>query len=259
MRFRRWPRPTPFEDTTRKRAALARKQRLAREALPLFSIQIAIQQPAVDDVMHERAIDWMDAQRDRRKERAARWRDARHHLFALDGALRATVRTLWRSCPYPPDPSYFTDLLNQIAVGRLDPERPPWIFHQVVSARTTPNPTRFDEAFRKLGARKVGGGPKTTAADEFLFCGNLGAGMLFLRSRVRLIDPNESFYTCSNHRLRDSHVGRAGHWVEIEVRGACSDDDLAVIQRLARDADTRPVVIRRVATLVRRPGEGGRS
>ena len=48
MRFRRWPRPTPFEDNTRKRAALIRKQRLEREALPLFSTQIAVQQPDVD-------------------------------------------------------------------------------------------------------------------------------------------------------------------------------------------------------------------
>jgi hypothetical protein len=57
MRFRRWPRPTSFEDTTRKRAALTRKQRLEREALPLFSDQIALKQTAVDTVMHERAID----------------------------------------------------------------------------------------------------------------------------------------------------------------------------------------------------------
>jgi hypothetical protein len=83
--------------------------------------------------------------------------------------------------------------------------------------------------------------------------------MLFLRSRVRLIDPNESFYTCSNHRLRDSHVGRSGYWVDIEVRGQCSDDDLALIERLARDADARPVVVRRVAVLARRPGENLRS
>lgn len=150
MRFRRWPRPTPFADGTRKRAALIRKQRLEREALPLFSDQIAVQQPGVDEVMHDRAIDWMDAQHDRRKERAARWREARRRLFALDSALRMTVRTLWRTCPYPADPSYFADLLHQIAVDRLDPERPPWIFHEEVHARTTPNPVRFDEAFRKI-------------------------------------------------------------------------------------------------------------
>lgn len=254
MRFRRWPRPTPFEDTTRKRAALTRKQRFECEALPLFADQIAVQQPAVDEVMHDRAIDWMEAQRNRRKERSTRWRDSRRRLFAFGGALRATVRALWENCPYPPDPSYLADLLHQIAVGRLDPELPPWIFHQEISARTTPNPTRFDEAFRKIGARKIGGGPKTTTADELLFC-----GMLFLRSQVRLIDPDESFYTCSNHRLRDSHVGRAGHRVEIEVRGECSADDLALIELLARDADTRPVIVRRVAVLARRPGERGRS
>ena len=258
MRFRRWPRPTPFEDTTRKRAALIRKQRLEQEAVPLFSDQIATRQRAVDEIMHDRAIDWVGAQHQRRKERAACWRDARRRLFALDVDLRLRVRTLWRGCPYPADPSYFNDLLYQIAVGALDPERPPWIFHEKAEARTTPNPARFDEAFRKIGSHKVGGGPKTTAADEFLFCGNLGSGLLYLRSRVRLIDPNESFYTCSNHRLRDSHVGRAGHWVEIEVRGECSDDDLVLIERLAREADTRPVIVRRVAAFVRRPGESKR-
>jgi hypothetical protein len=41
MRFRRWPRPTPFADSTRKRAALIRKQRLEREALPLLYLAIA--------------------------------------------------------------------------------------------------------------------------------------------------------------------------------------------------------------------------
>lgn len=259
MRFRRWPRPTQFEDTPRKRAALLRKQRLEREALPLFAGQIANHQPEVDDVMHDRAADWLNAQRARRQERAAHWRDVRERLFAIDESLRMTVRRLWRTCPYPADPSYFGDLLHQIAVGRIDPYRPPWVFHEGIHPRSTPNPTRFDEAFRKIGARQVGGGPKTTAADEFLFCGNLGSGMIFLRSRVRLIDPNESFYTCSNHRLRDSHVGRAGHWIDIEVRGLCSDDDLALIERLAREADTRPVVVRRVAALVRRPGESGRT
>lgn len=125
MRFRRWPRPTPFEDTTRKRTALLRKQRLEREALPLFSDQIAGQQPDIDDVMQGRAIDWMDAQRARRRERAARWRDVRRRVFILDGDLRRIVHNLWRSCPYAADPSYLADLLHQIAIGRLDPDRPP--------------------------------------------------------------------------------------------------------------------------------------
>ena len=72
-----------------------------------------------------------------------------------------------------------------------------------------------------------------------MFCGNLDSSFLILVSRVRLIDPNESFYTSSSHRLRDSHVGRAGHWVDIEVRGDCSVAELALIERLARATDTR--------------------
>lgn len=245
MRFRRWPRPTPFEDTSRKRAAFLRKQRLEREALPLFANHIAAQQRDIEDEMQHRAERWSVSQKAARDQRAGSWRNARRRLFAMEPDLRHVIRPLWRDCPYPADPSYFADLLHQISVGRIDPHRPPWTFHQPLAPRTTPNPASFKEAFRQIGQKKVGGGPKTTSADEFLFCGNLGGGLLFLRSRVRLIDPNESFYTCSNHRLRDSYVGRSGHWIDIEVIGDCSDEDLALVERLARAADTRPVQARR--------------
>ena len=46
MRFRRWPRVMAYEDTTRKRAALACSQRLQREKLPLFADLIAARQPS---------------------------------------------------------------------------------------------------------------------------------------------------------------------------------------------------------------------
>ena len=121
------------------------------------------------------------------------------------------------------------------------------------------NPASFAEAFRQIGRRQVGGGPKTTPADELLFCGNLGSGIIFLTWRVRLIEPNESFYTSSSHRLRDSHVGRAGHWVEIEVRGECTDADLALIERLAQAADTRPVAVRRIVPFAATRRTGVRS
>jgi hypothetical protein len=245
MRFRRWPRPTPYEDTSRKRAAFFRKQRLEREALPLFADHIAAQQRDVEDEMRHRAVHWSVSQQDSRDQRAASWRKARQRLFAVDDELRRVIRDIWRGCPYPADPSYFADLLHQIEVGRLDPYRPPWIFHKPLAPHTTPNPASFKEAFRQIGGRKVGGGPTTTSADEFLFCGNLGRGLLFLTSRVRLIEPRESFYTTSNHRLRDSFVGRSGHWVDVEVTGDCSDEDLELIERLAQAADTRPVQVRR--------------
>lgn len=249
MRFRRWPRPTAYRETPRKRAAFLRKQRLEREALPLFADAIAAGQHDVDEEMARRHVWWIDREHEQRRQRAARWREARARLFALPAPLRRKVRALWRTCPYPADPASFADFLHQIAIGRLDPDRPPWLFHQQTQARITANPATFEEAFRQIGRKSVGGGPKTTPADELLFCGNLGSGIIFLTSRVRLIDPNESFYTSSNHRLRDSHVGRAGHWVDIEVRGDCSETDISLIRRLAQAADTRPVIVRRVNPL----------
>lgn len=47
MRFRRAPRPTPFEETTRKRAAFLRKQRRELDPLPLFSSHTATEQHSV--------------------------------------------------------------------------------------------------------------------------------------------------------------------------------------------------------------------
>ena len=77
MRFRRWHRPEPYDDTSRKRAAFLRKQRLEREALPLFAEEIAAGQHGVDEEMARRAIWWDKAERERRCLRAASWRKAR--------------------------------------------------------------------------------------------------------------------------------------------------------------------------------------
>lgn len=255
MRFRLRPKPEPYRDTSRKRAAFKRKQRLEREALPLFAEMIAARQHSVDEEMARRHVWWDEQEHEQRALRAGRWRAARSRLFALPYDLRRTVRKLWRGWPYPADPTYLLDLLHQIAVGRVDPHRPPWVFDGKLTARTTPNPERFDAAYRQIGHRKIDGGPKATPADEFLFCGNLGSGILFLRTRVRLNEPHESYYTSSGHRLRDSHVGRAGHWIDLEVRGDCSDTELEMIRRLAQDADARPVIVRRVKTIVPTKGE----
>lgn len=257
MRFRRWPRASPYEDTPRKRAALARTQRDQREKLPLLRDLIAEQQPSADADMARRAAWWPRIQQKGRDRRAEDWRRARRQLAGYGDNLRRVIVQLWRDCPYPADPTYLLDLLHGIDAGRVDPERPPWKHPTTLHPRTTPTPVSFDQAFRRIGQRKVGGGPKpvlgpangrtrgTTAADEFTFVGNLGSGILFLTSRVRLIDRHESFYTSSNHRLRDSHVGRSGHWVDIQIRGICSDAELALIERLAQAADDRPVVVRR--------------
>jgi hypothetical protein len=256
MRFRCWPRPKHYEDTPRKRAAFLRKQHRECDSLPLFSAIVQSHQHDVETEMARRAERWDQDERNSRAARAARWRDARARLFALDYAKRQTIRNLWRNCPYPADPSYLGDLVHQIAIGRIDPDRPPWVYPQITHPRITPNPASFEQAFRKVGQRKIGGAYKTNAADEFTWCGNLGSGLLILTSRVRLNEPLESFITSSAHRLRDSHVGRFGHWIEITVRGECSDAEFALIGRLAQAADTRRVVVRRHDPRVRcAPGE----
>lgn len=259
MRFRRWHRPEPYRDTSRKRAAFHRKQRLEREALPLFADQIAAGQHGVNEEMARRAIWWDEAERERRRQRAAWWRKGRARLFALPDTLRARVREIWRTCPYPADPASFADFLHQIAIDKLDPWRPPWIFHLARSARITRDPATFDAVFRQIGRRQLGGGPKSTPADELLFCGNFGSGIIFLTSRVRLIDPNESFCSSSSHRPCDSHVGRSSHWIEIEVRGECSVADLALIERLAQAADIRPVAVQHIIPFARRGRNGSAS
>jgi hypothetical protein len=246
MRFKPWPRPEPFADTPRKRAAYHRKQCLERAALPLFAEAIAERQLGVDEEMVRRTGWWERQQQDTRDRRAEDWRRVRARLFAREAAQRGTIRALWRACPYPADPSYLGTLLHEIETGRIDPARSPWGRQEPPPPRPAPPPeARFADVFRQIGQRRVGGGPKATGADALLFCGNLGSGIVFLTSRVRLCDPSESFHTSSGHRLRDSHVGRAGHWVEIVVRGVCPNADLARIRRLAREADTRPVVVRR--------------
>lgn len=162
MRFRTRPRPTPYEETGRKRAAFLAKQRREREALPLFAGVIADGQYGVDEEMARRAEIWPRRQQQDRDDRARKWRKARARLFAFDDGLRHVIRGAWRTCPYPEDPSYFADLLHQIGVGKIDPHRPPWKFPARVQAKTAPNPSTFDEAFRQIGQKKVGGGPKAT-------------------------------------------------------------------------------------------------
>lgn len=246
MRFGRWHRPEPYRDTSRKRAAFHRKQRLEREALPLFADDIAATQHGADEEMARRTIWWDEYERDRRDQRAAWWRKGRARLFTLPDALRARVREIWRTCPYPADPASFADFLHQIAVGKLDPDRPPWVFHQERSARITRDPSSFHDAFRQIGKRKIAGGPNRAESDERLFCGNLGSGILFLNERVHPIDQNAGFHAASDHRLRDSHLRHADHRVEIEVRGQCSDADVALIEQLAQAAETRPVTVQRI-------------
>lgn len=118
MRFKRWQRH-PFTDTSRKRAALRRKQQREREALPLFADQIAESQPSEDEVMANRAVQWAAQELRDRNRRAQLWLKARARINALSANVRAVLRRAWDCAPYPADPVYLLDFLHSFSVGRF--------------------------------------------------------------------------------------------------------------------------------------------
>jgi hypothetical protein len=118
MRFKRYIRH-PFTDTSRKRAHVKRRQRKECEALPLFSAQIAVEQPSVDEVMSDRAQRWQCHERDDRARRAAKWREARTRLASYPDTTRAALRAYWQKCRWPADPGYLLSMLHMFDTNRL--------------------------------------------------------------------------------------------------------------------------------------------
>lgn len=125
MRFRRHVRH-PFTDTSRKRAALRRKQRLEREALPLLATLIAEQQPDEDSVMAERAVRWLRAEAETRARRALAWRKARARLRSFTTNEARALYLAWQGAPYPASPEYLLDFLHSYSVGRFTLDRLPF-------------------------------------------------------------------------------------------------------------------------------------
>lgn len=123
MRFKAYGRFT-YTDTPRKRAALLRKQRIEREALPLFADQIAAEQPGVDDVMATRAARNAKQQAETRSRRAADWWRARNRLASYPFPVREALRAYWQRCGWPGDPGYLLSMMHMYDTGRLDSVRP---------------------------------------------------------------------------------------------------------------------------------------
>lgn len=118
MRFKRQPR-FAFTDTSRKRAALRRKQANERDALPLLAQIVAEAQPTEDEVMTARAAMWTKTERESRATRAGKWREARAQLDALPAPERPALRHAWDCAPYPADPVYLLMFLHSFAMGRF--------------------------------------------------------------------------------------------------------------------------------------------
>ena len=138
MRFKR-QRRFAFADSSRKRAALRRKQQKEREALPLFADQIAASQPSEDDVMQSRAKAWAAREDRDRAGRAAKWRQARQRLSVMSPKERRVLRRAWNCAPYPADPVYLLGFLHSYDVGRFTLDSLPFPL-----TRTDPHGRRFD-------------------------------------------------------------------------------------------------------------------
>jgi hypothetical protein len=119
MRFKRYI-TYPFEDTRRKRLALARRQRLDREKLPLFSELIGETQPDADTIMHARAELWQRTVAANRAWRAAAWRQARKRLCSYPDEDRRRLAAYWQKCVWPADPTYLHSMMHMFDTGRLD-------------------------------------------------------------------------------------------------------------------------------------------
>ena len=109
-----------FTDTPRKRAALLRKQRAEREALPLFADQVAAEQESVDTVMADRAVIWSTRQQEARRQRAHDWRRARARLAHYPAEVRRELLAYWQRCKWPADPPYLLSLMHMHDGGRLE-------------------------------------------------------------------------------------------------------------------------------------------
>ena len=127
----------PFTDTARKRAALVRKQKAEREALPLFADEIAASQESPDDVMQGRAETWAASEARRRQWRAERWQQARREIDAMPKNMRRKVRAAWDGAPYPGDPVYLLDFLHDLRIGRCSVDALPFT-PKPVNARGQP-------------------------------------------------------------------------------------------------------------------------
>ncbi len=104
--------------------------------------------------------------------------------------------------------------------------------------------------FHLVERRQAGGGPKTSARDVTTWIGIVHGERFVLRVSPRLWHAGESFLTSSNHRLRSSHVGRGGHFLDVEVlagpvEGRPPQDVIAMMRAVEDEEGTRrPVRLR---------------
>ncbi len=124
MRFKRLPR-YEFIDSTRRRAAVLRKQAKERESCPLFAEQIAEEQPEVDAVMEARRVAWVEQEARDRQRQADDWRRGRAKMRQYPESIQAALMFYWNNHRWlPGTPVYFLDMMHMYDTGQLDLNAP---------------------------------------------------------------------------------------------------------------------------------------
>ncbi len=119
MRFQRYGRFT-FEWTDRKAAAAVRRLQRERDAYPLFSDQIAQEQPSLDVIKARRIEGAAAAEQRMRNLQARQWRSLRADLFTLPARQRAELVRFWNTASYfPGRPVDFGYVLRRYRSGGL--------------------------------------------------------------------------------------------------------------------------------------------
>lgn len=108
--------------------------------------------------------------------------------------------------------------------------------------------------FREVTRRKVGGGSKTSPADEITWTGSFNGRPIIFTTRPRLVTAQASFLVSSNARLRTSVLKRdESHFLDLCVQDrALSMTERAELAALAGAQDrSRPVRVRETGEPVR--------
>lgn len=107
--------------------------------------------------------------------------------------------------------------------------------------------TPFEKSFQLVGSRQVGGGSRTTPADETTWSGRFEGKDARLRITPRTMIEGESYLTSGNQRLRDTKLGEGGYFLDVEIRqGEFTDAEKLRLAQVIAQSDSlgRPARVR---------------
>jgi len=112
-----------------------------------------------------------------------------------------------------------------------------------------PGQGRWLELFDAVASRQVGGGEKSTGADEKTWKGFYDGAPVTIRTTIRAVTAGEHFLTTSGHRLRGGRQGQGGHFIDaVVLQGgdALNPGQLCELGAWIHEADEshRPVLLR---------------